>query len=103
MDSCTSWQESASLGWREKLGVSLFMSTEDAEHQGYCVLRAHAASSLDGSGRAGRSWLASGAMFPAPKHPESKSKHSVQKVCMRGGGVAGCRSVKVTHPLQWKA
>ena len=42
LESCTSRQESASRGKREFL---CFVSTEDAEHQGYCVLCAHAASS----------------------------------------------------------
>lgn len=53
-----------------------FVSREDSEQPVHCVLGAHAASSLDSSGRMGSSWLFSGAVFPALKDPEPRSQHS---------------------------
>lgn len=63
-----------------------FVSTEDAEHQGYCVLCAHAASTLMTLGeQGGAGWFQEQHFQPLTTGPEPRSQHSVQKGRMRRG------------------
>lgn len=70
VDSSASNQEGASLGWRDKLGVSLFRETgEEVEQPGYCVLCAHAAFSQDALGEPGGTGFLPGGLLLAPGDP----------------------------------
>lgn len=70
MDGTISNREGASLGWRDKLGVSLFPEIgEEVEQPGYCVLRAHAASSRDVLGEPGGTRFLPGGLLLASGDP----------------------------------
>lgn len=77
-----------------------FVSTEDAEHQGYCVLRAHAASSLLVLREQGGAGWFREQHFQPLKPPGAQVPALSAKGPIERGGVAGCCFVKVTHPLQ---